>query len=252
MAGEPPAKRRQLPFKPPSRTAGDAAASSADASTAPKGKPKGVAKQPPAQASSSKAPATKPQPAKQTNTASTSSNKRPHIFSNALPATPSDFGSDSDSNSDTEETTRPTRERPLSEEPDYILAEITSKKPDRDVESDKPAIPPQLITRLLHHHFKNEKTRIAKDADAVVAKYVDTFVREAIARAALESRANEKKGEQRADGFLEVCFMLHGSPITLEHELIFDTGRRSRAAYAATGDGFLSFEITLTDATIHW
>lgn len=198
MPGEPPAKRRQLPFKPPSRTSGDNA--SAGPSSAPKGKGKSVtkasAREPPSVVAGSSKP-TKP-----ARSAATSSSEYRRIStSNALPSTPSDFDSDSDS----DEAVNPTRERPLSEEPDYILAEIISKKPDRDVVSDKPVIPPQLITRLLHHHFKNEKTRIAKDADAVVAKYVDTFVREAIARAALESRTNEKKGNRRVDGFLEVC-----------------------------------------------
>ena len=63
------------------------------------------------------------------------------------------------------------------------------------------------MTRLLHHHFQNDKTKVAKDANAVVAKYVDVFVREAIARAAFErAEADSASGGRNAnDGFLEVC-----------------------------------------------
>jgi hypothetical protein len=73
--------------------------------------------------------------------------------------------------------------------------------------SSEPAIPPKLLTRLLHHHFKSEKTKIAKDANEVVAKYVDVFVREALARAAYERAeglADRPGGISIGDGFLEV------------------------------------------------
>ncbi|KAK3939270.1 ADP ATP carrier protein [Diplogelasinospora grovesii] len=63
------------------------------------------------------------------------------------------------------------------------------------VEGEKPkSIPPELLTRLLHEFFENDTTRITKDANAALAKYMDVFTREAIARAAVE-----KEG-----GFLEV------------------------------------------------
>lgn len=67
-----------------------------------------------------------------------------------------------------------------------------------DGEDDEPqkTIPPELLTRLLHTFFEKDGTRISKDANEAVAKYMDVFVREAIARAAVE-----KNG-----GFLEVCF----------------------------------------------
>jgi hypothetical protein len=47
---------------------------------------------------------------------------------------------------------------------------------------------------------------MAKDANEVVAKYVDVFVREALARAAFE-RAEGNAGVEMGvgDGFLEVC-----------------------------------------------
>jgi len=47
---------------------------------------------------------------------------------------------------------------------------------------------------LLHEFFEKDATRISKDANAAVGKYVDVFVREAIARTAIEKRG----------GFLEV------------------------------------------------
>lgn len=97
------------------------------------------------------------------------------------------------------------RERSISQEPDYILAEIVTNSPSEDVASSDPTIPPKLLTRLLHQQFTNEKTKVAKDANAVVAKYVDVFVREAIARAAYERAETDNRGGKGAsDGFLEV------------------------------------------------
>ena len=61
-----------------------------------------------------------------------------------------------------------------------------------------PTIPPKLLTTLLSHHFRDEETRIGKDANALVSKYMETFVREALARAAFERGA---AGER---DFLEV------------------------------------------------
>ncbi|RYP80805.1 hypothetical protein DL769_002275 [Monosporascus sp. CRB-8-3] len=55
-------------------------------------------------------------------------------------------------------------------------------------------IPPDLLTRLLHEFFEKEGTRISRDANAAVAKYMDIFVRETIARTAVEKES----------GFLEV------------------------------------------------
>lgn len=55
-------------------------------------------------------------------------------------------------------------------------------------------IPKKLLTRMLHEFFEKDSTRISRTANEAVAKYVDVFVREAIARTAVE-----KKG-----GFLEV------------------------------------------------
>ncbi|EGS23047.1 uncharacterized protein CTHT_0015320 [Thermochaetoides thermophila DSM 1495] len=65
---------------------------------------------------------------------------------------------------------------------------------DEEEDDERENIHPELLTRILHEFFEKEDTRITKDANAAVAKYVDIFVREAIARAAVE----------RGRGFLEV------------------------------------------------
>jgi centromere protein X len=65
---------------------------------------------------------------------------------------------------------------------------------DEDLEDEKRTIPPELLTRILHEFFEKDGTRISKDANKAVAKYMDVFVREAIARTAVE----------KGVGFLEV------------------------------------------------
>lgn len=86
-----------------------------------------------------------------------------------------------------------------------------------------PTIPPALLTKLLHHHFPSNQpqsgtghkdvgsnVRISKDAMGVVGKYMETFVREAIARAAyerneeLDRREKEGKGREVGGDVLEV------------------------------------------------
>ncbi|MDI1487668.1 MAG: hypothetical protein OHK93_006939 [Ramalina farinacea] len=86
-----------------------------------------------------------------------------------------------------------------------------------------PTIPPALLTKLLHHHFpsnqpqsgtgdtdRGSNVRISKDAMGVVGKYMETFVREAIARAAyerneeLDRREKEGKGREVGGDVLEV------------------------------------------------
>jgi hypothetical protein len=67
---------------------------------------------------------------------------------------------------------------------------------------DRPGIPPALLTTLLHQ-FMSDEMRISKDADKAVGKYMETFVREAVARAAFE-RAGER---ELGGGFMEVRFL---------------------------------------------
>ncbi|UNI19931.1 hypothetical protein JDV02_006073 [Purpureocillium takamizusanense] len=66
---------------------------------------------------------------------------------------------------------------------------------DEEAEGEaEKTIPRELLTRVLHEFFAKDATRISRDANAAVGKYVDVFVREAIARAAVDKRS----------GFLEV------------------------------------------------
>ncbi|EPE07556.1 hypothetical protein F503_00278 [Ophiostoma piceae UAMH 11346] len=49
----------------------------------------------------------------------------------------------------------------------------------------EPAIPPALLSRLLSHFFQNHKgtpTRLTQDAHASIDKYMEIFIREAVAR----------------------------------------------------------------------
>lgn len=227
MAGEPPAqKKRKLPFKPPSRTP----SSSAGPSTAPKAKGKDKDKQNTTKSSSA---ASASKPAKRTPT---SSSKRQRAES---PPSSAEASDDAGSDSDSADSSR-SRERSLSQEPDYILAEIITNNQSQDVASSDPTIPPKLLTKLLHHHFHNEKTKVAKDANAVVAKYVDVFVREAIARAAYEKAETAGAAGARSinDGFLEVSLSFTNW-VPLIDVLMTRTGGRSRENGAAAYDGFL-------------
>ncbi|KAI0392508.1 CENP-S associating centromere protein X-domain-containing protein [Xylariaceae sp. FL0594] len=63
-----------------------------------------------------------------------------------------------------------------------------------DSEDENRTISPQLLTRILHEFFEDDGTRISKDANKAVAKYMDIFVRETIARTAAK----------KLTGFLEV------------------------------------------------
>ena len=100
----------------------------------------------------------------------------------------------------------------LSESDDAAPANAHSSKQD-----PPPTIPPALLTSLLHHHFKDDKIRIGKDANGVVGKYMETFVREAIARAAFErseAAVKEKVGGAGGAGvFLEVSGLLMRSAL---------------------------------------
>jgi hypothetical protein len=91
------------------------------------------------------------------------------------------------------------RPNPSSDEEDDNGAPPKSKRASRageeaGVDEPEKTIPNELLTRLLHEFFAKDATRMSKDANAAVGKYMDIFVREAIARTAVE-----KQG-----GFLEV------------------------------------------------
>lgn len=108
-----------------------------------------------------------------------------------------DDDDDDDNDDDAELVSSLSSEASTLAEPDHASA--TDRVGTQD---SPPTIPPALLTRLLHHHFQDEKMRIGKEANGVVGKYVETFVREAIARAAFE---RSEAGRTGIDGrFLEV------------------------------------------------
>ena len=69
-------------------------------------------------------------------------------------------------------------------------------------EDPPPTLPPKLLTRLLYHNFKDSEVRIGKEANELVGKYMETFIREAIARATIEK--SESEGGGLGGEFLEV------------------------------------------------
>lgn len=93
-----------------------------------------------------------------------------------------------------------------SDDDDDTGAKSRTKRASRGGDADgadepEKTIPRELLTRLLHEFFAKDATRVSKDANAAVGKYMDVFVREAIARTAVE-----KQG-----GFLEVSLDCDGA-----------------------------------------
>lgn len=95
---------------------------------------------------------------------------------------------------------------------------------DEEPEQEK-TIPKDLLTRVLHEFFAKDATRISRDANAAVGKYFDVFVREAIARAAVEKET----------GFLEVCWLAHRGECWLTGDRL-RIWRRSRRSCCLTSE----------------
>ncbi len=55
----------------------------------------------------------------------------------------------------------------------------------------------------MHDFFEDERTRVSADANALVSKYMEIFVKEALARATLERNQSGGSG----DNFLEVSMV---------------------------------------------
>lgn len=77
-------------------------------------------------------------------------------------------------------------------------------EPEAQDAEQPPAIPAELLTTLLHEFFTDDRTRISKAANEAVAKYMETFIKEAIVRAAYERRQVAGSGGGVGE-FLEVC-----------------------------------------------
>lgn len=57
---------------------------------------------------------------------------------------------------------------------------------------------------MLHEGLEDKEVRIGKEAMAVTQKYVETFVREALARAMIGRQTEEESLGGAGDGFLQV------------------------------------------------
>nr|POE86549.1 centromere protein x [Quercus suber] len=71
----------------------------------------------------------------------------------------------------------------------------TSAVPPLSQSDEVPTLPRPLLLRLLHEGFADKSTKIDKHAVQVLQKYMEVFVREAIARAALSKREAAERGE---------------------------------------------------------
>ncbi|WYZ36800.1 hypothetical protein EsH8_II_000306 [Colletotrichum jinshuiense] len=83
---------------------------------------------------------------------------------------------------------------PRAADDDDDAEEAEEGEEEQDADGPENSIPPELLTRLLHEFFEKDDTRLSKDANAAAGRYMDIFVREAIARCVHE----------RPGGFLEV------------------------------------------------
>ena len=87
-------------------------------------------------------------------------------------------------------------------------AEMIATFPAGNDTAKKPVehpISPKLILCIMHEHFKHDDTKVTPEAMAVMVKYVEIFVKEAIARANFEKDDAAASGAKPASNFLEVC-----------------------------------------------
>ncbi|KAL9116222.1 MAG: hypothetical protein Q9227_000593 [Pyrenula ochraceoflavens] len=102
------------------------------------------------------------------------------------------------------QSSSPPPSSPAASEPDFILAEVTAED-----EKSTPPISHDLIQRIMHEAYREPaRTMMSAAAKEIVGKYVEIFVREAIARCAFE-RQEKERGDvsddiAEADGWLEV------------------------------------------------
>jgi hypothetical protein len=109
-----------------------------------------------------------------------------------------DDEADAEDDEDSDDAEKEREEREDTSDADMMLAEITHSPPP---DSSAPSIPIPLLHRLLHHFFHNpDTTKLSTDARACVGKYIETFVREGIARCAFE--VGEKAGERSDSGLV--------------------------------------------------
>lgn len=194
----PPAKRARPFFSPP--RPGKSTSKSKPATTTTSASEAGSKKRSRAvtTASSTKS---KPKPAAARKRKRTPS---PHNSSSA-PSSPATSTNDDTANDESPTTSSPASPPADTDDAyaaaDGLLVEITNE------DAPPPTIPLGLIHRIMLEHWgeedehengdtgeKTTTTKLSGDAREVLGAYVDTFVREAVARAAFEAGEREKKG----------------------------------------------------------
>ena len=126
------------------------------------------------------AEATRP-PAKKPSSASTTARRQTTRPRSSMSISDDDDNSNNNNNKDT------THRAPLSSPP--------PPPPQPTPSSEIPRIPQPLLLRLLHEAFRDKQTRIDTHALQVLEKYLEVFVREAVARTALRKREAAARGE---------------------------------------------------------
>lgn len=91
------------------------------------------------------------------------------------------------------------RESPVSIPHDLSTSTIPDAPPALSQSDDIIAISQPLLVRLLHERFTDKKTKIDKHAVQVLQKYLEVFVREAIARAQLQKKEDAEKVDARGE-----------------------------------------------------
>jgi len=82
----------------------------------------------------------------------------------------------------------------------------TAKRKNSMLDDGLPPIPTKLLTRLLYEGFEDKDMKIGKEAMTMFGKYVETFVREGLARAIAERQEEGSGlgGGGVSDGFVQV------------------------------------------------
>ena len=112
-------------------------------------------------------------------------------------------------NSSTGVTKTNTRDTVASTTNDFdVISESSSNEsepqPARSNEDEHP-ISPKLLLRIMHEHFKHDDTKITSEAMAIMVKYFEIFIKEAIARANFE-RDDTNATNGATSSFLEVNY----------------------------------------------
>lgn len=185
--------KKNTAFKPPRKISDNSNSSEPGPS-----KPTTVPRSIPAASSTSKAAAASTRPASAFKPATT-------LISSDTELDDIDDDDDDDDDDDADIVGSAHRRRSAN---DASTTELTAAVPAADSQDDAddeaPPIPVKLLNRLLHDGFADEDMRIGKEAMAVAGKYVETFVREALARSVFEREEAEREGGGADDGFLQV------------------------------------------------